>query len=91
MKLQYQYIHFELIESGKRITSIWSCHNNKSRDELGVVRWYPAWRAYCYFPSDPAVYSAGCLHDIEQFISDAMKQHRLDVQHRHAEPARIDP
>ncbi|MCK4245312.1 MAG: hypothetical protein KAX20_06780 [Candidatus Omnitrophica bacterium] len=42
--------------------------NNKSQGELGVVKWYPAWRQYCYFPTTQAVYSKGCLDDIGDFI-----------------------
>jgi len=64
----YKYIHFVVIqEKGK--TSVWSCRNNSTRYELGLVQWYGPWRQYCYFSSNPAVYSDGCLADIRDFIS----------------------
>jgi len=49
-------------------TKIWSCRNNKSREQLGVIKWYGPWRSYCFFPTTPAIYSAGCLSDIADFI-----------------------
>ena len=64
---RFEYIHLVKIED-KPKTSVWSCRNNKSGDELGVIKWYPAWRQYCYFPTVQAVYSTGCLKDIEEFV-----------------------
>lgn len=67
MKTAYKYIRFEKI-ADKPKTSVWSCCNARSNAELGQVRWYPAWRQYCYFPTCPAIYSTGCLEDINNFI-----------------------
>jgi len=67
MKTQYQYIHFVLIEE-KPKTKVWQCNNNRSGEELGVLKWYSGWRQYCYFPTVQAVYSKGCLDDIADFI-----------------------
>lgn len=67
MKTQYQYIHFVKV-ADKAKTSVWSCRNNKTGDELGEIRWYTGWRQYCYFPTVQAVYSAGCLKDIQDFM-----------------------
>ncbi len=84
MKTQYQFIYFvkkadrplypHLEKPGQQPAgnsrkAVWSCKNNRSGDELGKIRWYPAWRQYCFFPTRPAIYSAGCLKDIDRFIS----------------------
>lgn len=63
----YEYIHFVKVEQREK-TAVWSCRNNKSGDELGIVKWHGPWRAYCFFPSGPAVYSAGCLIDLAEFM-----------------------
>jgi hypothetical protein len=63
----YQFIHFMKIGEANKISK-WSCRNNKSGDQLAEVRWYGAWRKYCFLPTCPAVYSAGCLADIQDFI-----------------------
>jgi hypothetical protein len=67
MKTEYEFIHFIKTDQ-KKITSVWSVRNNRSKEELGIVKWYPAWRQYSYFPTVQAVYSAGCLMDIIDFI-----------------------
>lgn len=67
MKTKYKFIHF-VKEEDKPKTSVWSCRNNTTYNELGIVKWYPGWGQYCYFPTGPAVYSAGCLEDINSFI-----------------------
>ena len=71
-KLEYEYLVFrEKRKIGK--TSIWSCCNKRHGEELGEVKWYGAWRQYCYFPTVQAVYSSGCLDDIAKFMQ-SLKQ-----------------
>ena len=72
---EYQYINFSEIQK-KTKTSVYECRNNKSGDVLGIIKWYPAWRQYCYFPSCPAVYSKGCLDDIAHFINKIMEERK---------------
>ncbi len=70
--MEYKFVHFVKLYD-KLKTSVWSCRNNKSKDELGIVKWHAPWRAYCYFPNVQAVYSSGCLADIQDFILSQMK------------------
>ncbi|KKK99137.1 hypothetical protein LCGC14_2635780, partial [marine sediment metagenome] len=70
--MKFKYVHFVKTED-KPKTFVWSCRNNNSDDELGVVKWYAPWRSYCYFPTVQAVYSEGCLVDIRRFITEQMK------------------
>jgi len=72
---QYKYINFRLIET-KPKTTVWSCRNNNSEIELGVIKWHPSWRQYCYFPTVQAVYSKGCLIDISDFIDKLMNERK---------------
>jgi len=71
-----KYIEFRLKKTlGK--TSIWYCVNIHQEYAIGVVKWYPRWRQYCYFPFTETVYSAGCLEDIQTFISEKMEEHKI--------------
>lgn len=72
MKTQYRYIKFQLTER-KAKTAVYSCCNNNSGHELGIIKWYPGWRQYCYFPTAQAVYSTGCLEDIAKFINQLLE------------------
>ena len=76
IKTQYKYIHFEKI-ADKPMTSVWSCRNNTGDYEIGIVKWNPGWRQYCFFPSSDMVFSPGCMKDIIDFIA-ALAQQRID-------------
>ena len=65
---EYEFVRFELTER-KPKTGVWSCRNIRSGEELGIVKWYGPWRQYCYFPTIQAIYSKGCLSDINDFIT----------------------
>ena len=67
MKTRFKYIHFKKIEV-KSKTAIWSCRNNHTNSQLGMVKWYGPWRQYCYFDESMAVYNVGCLEDINEFL-----------------------
>lgn len=72
---RYKYIHFVEKEQ-KPKTTIWSCRNNRTGEELGEVRWHGPWRQYCYFPTVAAVYSEGCLVDIRRFMTGKNSQQK---------------
>lgn len=65
--MDYKYIHFVKIED-KPKTSVYSCRNNSTDYELGVIKWYPGWRQYCFMPHGQCIFSVGCLEDINHFI-----------------------
>lgn len=73
---EYKYIRFVEVNPSKPIkTSVWSCRSRSSDCEIGIVKWYGAWRAYCYYTGD-SVYSAGCLDDISDFIKEKMEERK---------------
>jgi hypothetical protein len=49
MQTEYKYLVFVETDNSGRKTSIWECRNKSSGTVLGEVRWYGAWRQYCYF------------------------------------------
>lgn len=74
MRTEYKYIHFEILEE-KPKTKVWACLNNRTGNELGIVKYYPAWRQYCYYPASLTVFNSGCLIDITNFI-DQLNEER---------------
>ena len=68
MKTTYRYIRFTQIPSG------WRCNNIRHGEELGAVRWDVAWKQWVYEPSGPAIYSTGCLTDIQHFMDQLPSQ-----------------
>jgi len=73
MKTEYQYLIFDQKENPGKTTN-WNCCNKKFGTPLGEVKWHSTWRQYCYFPLVQAVYSAGCLNDIADFLNQLNKK-----------------
>jgi len=71
MKTEYKHIHFVNVSSAypKRKTQTWDCRNN-SGVFLGIVYWNCKWRQYCFYIKTERIFSAGCLHDIIDFINN---------------------
>lgn len=62
----YKYITMLKIED-KPKTSVFAVES-KHEDQLGIIKWFPRWRQYCFFPEDDCVFSKGCMDDINHFM-----------------------
>ncbi len=71
--METEYLKFTEVQTAGK-TQSWKVCNKRYGDELGIIRWYGAWRQYCYYPTVQAVYSAGCLEDIAAFIKKEMEK-----------------
>lgn len=76
MKTEYKYLIFMQTDSSGLKTQIWECRNKNSNDLLGIVKWFSNWRQYCYFTVVNAVYSTGCMDDINHFINQLMEERK---------------
>jgi len=79
VKTKYQYIHF-VKTAEKPKTTVWSCRNNRSGEELGEVKWYGPWRQYCFHPHDFTVFNVGCLKDVCDFIEQLPRKTRMEKE-----------
>jgi len=68
----------EVGESDSGKTRLFNIHNNRTGMKLGQIRWYGAWRQYCFFPFkfEETVWSEGCLRDVNSFIRRLMEERR---------------
>ena len=72
-----KYITFVWIPSTtEKKTRNYAVCNNKSNFRIGMVKWYPSWRQYCFLPQEDTVYSYGCLQDINKFLDDINTAHK---------------
>ena len=69
------YITFNEIASKKK-TRVFTVTNIKNGYYLGVIKWYGAWRQYCFFMEDNTVFSKGCLQEIINFIEKLMQERK---------------
>ena len=66
-----RFISFKLLEK-KPKTSVYAVINVKLGNILGIIKWYPSWRQYCFFPESDTVFNKDCLSDIENFVQELM-------------------
>ena len=65
--------YLEFIEKEKKpktvVIHVWSKYSNCV---LGIIKWYPQWRHYCFFPNNmvEVVYSDRCLMEINDYITN---------------------
>jgi hypothetical protein len=43
---------------------------------LGWIAWNCRWRQYVFYPRDSMMFSAGCLADIQDFLTQAMAERK---------------
>ena len=70
-----EYLTFVDMPLIRRKTRVVEVHSKTSNDVLGIIKWWPAWRQYCFFPEEGTVWSIGCMHQVHNFILD-LKQRR---------------
>jgi hypothetical protein len=66
-----------VVKENKPKTVVFSVRSKCSQIELGEVKWYPAWRHYCFFPTTEmeTVHSDRCLISIGEFIEGLNERH----------------
>lgn len=71
-----EYIEFREIDNPGRKTRIWHVVSRSSGQTLGDVRWYGAWRQYCFYPFSATIWNVGCLATVQEFINEQMAARR---------------
>jgi len=67
---------FELVMK-KPKTNIYQVINKQQNSVIGMIKWYPSWRHYCFFPYNNTVYSDRCMIKIGEFVEKSNKEHSL--------------
>ena len=72
-----KWLYFELIDE-KPKTKVFQVMSKCSNIRLGLVKWHPPWRHYCFFPiiEEEIVYSDRCLLSIAKFITELNVKHK---------------
>jgi hypothetical protein len=63
-------------DNEKRKTPIYTIHENNTCGTLGWIKWYPAWRGFCFFATVNTVFDAGCLQQIREWIEELNKRYK---------------
>lgn len=74
-----KYLVFEEQEiSINRKTKIIHVTNIRHDDVIGVIKWYSAWRQYCFFPEIYTVWNTTCLDDVQDVIRELMQDRKTE-------------
>ena len=76
------FINFEVVPIHEfRVTRIWAVRNLRGVD-LGQVRWYGAWRKYCFVPAAECMFDHTCLRAIADFCDKQTVDHKQEARDR---------
>jgi len=75
---------FIAIDSG---TNVWDGKTHKTKlfvvntkgaypIRLGIIRWWPAWRKYAFWPGTNTLFEEVCLREIADFCEQTTKEHK---------------
>lgn len=73
----YEYIYMNWVgssPSGK--TQLYTIYASRDSALLGNIKWHGAWRQYTFLPEPNTLFSAGCLADVQDFLSSLNASHR---------------
>jgi hypothetical protein len=67
---------FAVVQEEKPKTKVYAILPRSHYDRIGIVKWYPQWRQYCFFPENETVWSRKCLEELAGFINDLMEKRK---------------
>lgn len=76
MSKYIEFRHVATSASGK--TKLWDVVSKEGGGRIGEVKWYGAWRKYCFFPLPNCVFEQVCLRDIAKFIEEKTFKHKYN-------------
>ena len=65
-----------LLKNIKPKTAEYEIRSKHDLSILGIVKWYPSWRQYCFFPELNCVWSKDCLYDLQALIFEFNIEHK---------------
>lgn len=65
-----KYLEFKLIEQKPKTKVIEVKSKLQLYGRLGIIKWYPRWRQYAFFPENDTLFNVECLNDIVSYIRE---------------------
>jgi hypothetical protein len=67
-----KYLEFRLLEKKAKTQVIEVISEPRAgsivRFKLGIIKWYPRWRQYAFFPEAGTIFNTECINDIVFYI-----------------------
>ena len=71
------YIEFvQRTKPENKKTSVWEIYDKENESYLGLVKFYEAWREYCFFAAPCTIFEWICLREIADFCEERTREWR---------------
>ena len=70
-----KYLKFIMVATTGK-TEVWRVISKSQGSILATIKWYGAWRQYCFFPEN-ALFNSTCLGDIKKFLDGLNAEYRM--------------
>lgn len=80
-----EYLDFNRFTPKGQKTDVVDVYSKNYGDLLGVIKWFPRWRQYTFFPMPGTTWSVGCLLDVK------MELVKLNTEKRRKDAAKKRP
>ncbi|RPJ00147.1 MAG: hypothetical protein EHM36_15050 [Deltaproteobacteria bacterium] len=71
--IESRYLEFDRVGwTGK--TDVWNVISKTRGTVLGQIKWFGAWRQYCFWPSPDTLFNTECMADISKVIRELMQR-----------------
>ena len=74
-----QYLLFIFRERAKK-TNVYEVASKTHGICLGIIKWKPTWRQYCFFPYEGTHWNHQCLKDVEDFLVSENEIHKEKIR-----------
>lgn len=64
----------------KRKTKQYIVSNRKTRQDIGMIKWYNHWRRYVFFPYVDTIFDSSCLKEIVEFLDKLMNERKEQME-----------
>lgn len=64
-----------------RKTEVWMVRT-LDHTPIGEVKWWSAWRKYCFMPKANTIFEEVCLRQIADFVQSRTLEHKAGLGHR---------
>lgn len=71
-----KYLRFNKISSIHKKTYIIHIINISSNRIIGIIKWYTAWRQYCFYPYPDTIWNKDCLESVNEVIISLMEERK---------------
>lgn len=71
-----KWIEFVEMNIPTKKTKTFIVRNKDNGCEIGMVKWFGAFRQYSFFPNNETVYEKTCLNDISKFMENLMEERK---------------